>query len=121
MTIAVNKAVCKCTFGVLCPVTILPTTNVFISGARCVRMPDATTINLPSFGMCYSLTNPSVIKTPVGIVPCMCVPNILGSNWFTKKFNVKVCGQSVCSNGDKCFCLYGGLITIEFPGQLSVS
>ena len=123
MAVSVVGATCKCPFGSVCPIVVLPTTNVFISGRQCVRMPNAQAIvNIPSFGMCNNPGNPAVIEIPPGIIiPTACIPNITNPNWLTKKFNVKVCGQPVCSDGDMCMCSYGGIITIETSGQFSVS
>lgn len=122
MSIAITGALCQCPFGTMCAVNVLPITNVFISKKLCVRMPDAKAlVNIPSFGMCTSPGNPSVVKIPPGIVvPTVCVPNITNTNWETKKNNVKICGQSVCTDGDTCMCSYGGVISIIMPGQFTV-
>ena len=124
MSVAVQTAVCRCSFGTA-PTTIntLPK-NVMISGRIGLNTTDrAPFINLISFGLCSAPTNPAVIAITIltlgAVKKAPCIPAVIAS-WISSKPTVLVNGASILNNNDFCMCMWLGKITISFPGQITV-
>ena len=83
----------------------------------------APTVNIPPFGMCSSLSNPTVASATsaaMGVLtPMPCVPVPAGP-WLNPVPKVSIGGQSAISNGSKLMCAWGGQITVQSAGQTSV-
>ncbi len=123
---------CLCTGAVLqCPFgsapaafSALPAPRVVINGRTAGVMTDtAPTVNIPPFGMCSSLSNPTVASATsaaMGVLtPMPCVPVPAGP-WLNPVPKVSIGGQSAISNGSKLMCAWGGQITVQSAGQTSV-
>ena len=125
MAIAVSGGMCTCMFGTL-PIVLRAssTKKVLVGGRSVLTMSEnklGMNLSTMSFGMCFSLVNPAVIKTPIGvIIPTVCVPQIIGT-WIPTKIKVLAGGVPICKSGDFCICQYLGKITISSPGQFSVT
>jgi hypothetical protein len=124
----VNTAQIKCSQamppgkGVL---TVLPT--AFVDAGN---MPVATVmdfkplVNIPTFGMCNSNTNPAVIaatSAASGVhTPAPCVP-VVTSPWTPGSAKTSVGKFAALTKDSKCMCSWAGQITIESEGQTKAS
>lgn len=110
---------CQCTFGVT------PTALVFIpAGQMAQNMPLGTIMdtvpmmNIPTFGMCSSPTNPEVATatTAAGgvLTPMPCIPKPAGP-WIIGSPTVMMGGKPALSSSSTAVCAYGGSITITAP------
>ncbi|MGH7486719.1 MAG: DUF4280 domain-containing protein [bacterium] len=118
---AVTGAMLTCPFG-LAPATLnaLPTSRVLIEG---VPAADITSItmgaNIPPFGMCTSLANPSVAaatSAALGVLtPMPCTPTVAGP-WLPLAPTVLIGGNPALVSGSMCVCAFGGVITMTNPG-----
>lgn len=123
---------CVCTGAMLqCPFgdapvyfTALPTPRVVVSGQPVAVLTDmAPTTNIPPFGMCKSLSNPSVASatTAAGgaLTPMPCVP-VPSGPWLSPSPKVLVGGRPALTSGSKLMCAWGGQISVQYAGQTSV-
>ena len=75
--------------------------------------------NIPAFGMCQSMANPSVasatsaamgVLTPVPCMPVITAPWAPGAQ-------VMVCNSPALLNNAKCMCQWGGVISVNYAGN----
>ncbi len=116
----------QCSFG-MAPSTlgILPENRV----AAC-NLPAATImdnkpmINVPPFGMCQSLANPTVAAATAAalgaLTPMPCLP-VLTAPWFPGVPTVTVANLPTLDTGCKLLCAWAGEISIVLPGQMTVT
>jgi hypothetical protein len=101
---------------------VMPTTRVMIGGKPAATIPDIIPgVNIPPFGMCTSLANPTVASATVAalgvLTPMPCVPVPVGP-WKPGALRTLIGGKPALTSGSTCNCAYGGIITITFPGQV---
>jgi uncharacterized Zn-binding protein involved in type VI secretion len=120
---AVMGATMQCTFGAA-PATLnpLPTPKVTIEGRPAATVMDMTpTVNIPPFGMCSSLSNPTVASATsaaLGVLtPMPCLPAIVGP-WKPGATTVTLGGKPALVSGSTCNCAYGGVISMIVPGAM---
>ena len=118
-------AVLNCPFGSM-PATFsaLPVPRVMINGRPAGVMTDmAPAVNIPPFGMCSSLGNPTVAAATSAalgaLTPMPCVPVPAGP-WLTPSPKVSIGGLPAISNDSKLMCAWGGQIAVQFAGHTSV-
>jgi hypothetical protein len=121
-------AICVCTgAGLLCSFGMAPSTLIVTSNAKVLTPAPAATImdknpiaNIPPFGMCTSLANPTVASATAAalgvLTPMPCVPNTMAP-WVPGSPKVLIGSYPALSNSSKLMCGYGGVITITAPGQ----
>ncbi len=84
---------------------------------------DVSPENIPTFGMCTSLANPTVATATAAasgvLVPQPCVPEL--SPWTPGAARVTINAISALDDSSQCICAYGGVITVSFPGQAQVT
>lgn len=114
-----------CSFGMSpMPVKFLPIDRVLASNLPMGNiMGFAPMINISPFAMCTSLANPTVLAATTAafgvLTPMPCIPMTV-SPWIPSSPNV-LCGNFPALNmGDKCMCMWGGVINIISPGQFTV-
>ncbi|MCR4582093.1 MAG: DUF4280 domain-containing protein [Prevotella sp.] len=82
----------------------------------------APMVNIMPFGMCQSLSNPTVASATsaaMGVLtPMPCVPVITGT-WFPGS-KVMVMNQPALLDNCKCMCSWGGNISVAMPGNMMV-
>lgn len=123
---------CLCTGGILScpfgaapvPFSALPVPRVVIGGMPAGVMTDmAPIVNIPPFGMCTSLSNPTVAAATAAALgvptPMPCIPVPTGS-WMNTASTVLIGGQPAISDGSKLMCAWGGQISVQFAGQTGV-
>lgn len=120
-------ALLQCTFGVApSPLTVLPVNRVMnMQGA----MPSATImdnkpmVNVITFGMCSSLANPMVAAATAAalgvLTPMPCIPFTLAP-WAPGCPTVLIGNMPALNNSSKLMCNWGGVISINVPGQVTV-
>ena len=122
-TCAVAGAMLQCSFG-LAPSSLvsLPTSRVLIEGRPAAVVTDtATGVNVPPFGMCSSLSNPTVAaatSAALGVLtPMPCAPAIIG-RWVPGALRTTIGGTQALTSGSMCNCAWGGVITMTMPGAV---
>ncbi|PND36744.1 DUF4280 domain-containing protein [Paucibacter aquatile] len=77
-------------------------------------------LNIPAFGMCQSIGNPSVASATAAalgaLTPMPCIPNTTAP-WTPGAPTVLVLQQPGLDNTCKLMCNYGGVISFVSPGQ----
>lgn len=104
--------------------TVLPTAQVLAEGAAAAVTTDLVSVqNIPSFGMCSSLSNPQVASATSAasgvLTPQSCVPNV-PAPWRPGVPLVLVGGKPALNQTCTCQCAYGGAITVQVPTQRTV-
>ncbi|HET9690099.1 MAG TPA: DUF4280 domain-containing protein [Acidimicrobiales bacterium] len=103
-----------CSFG-LAPSVLnaLPTPRVMCGTPVATIMDHAPLVNIPPFGMCTSLANPTVAAATAAalgvLTPMPCIPVIPGP-WTPMDPTVLVGGNPILLMGSMCNCAYGGVI-----------
>ncbi len=120
---AVTGGMMMCTFGVA-PATLeaLPTPRVMVEGRPVADITSTITgANIPPFGMCTSLANPTVAaatSAALGVLtPMPCVPAVVAP-WVPGAPTTLVAGKPMLVSGSTCTCAYGGVINLTFPGAV---
>ncbi len=120
----VNGALLKCAFAVppgTSALGVLPLNRVQSGNQLAANVMDhKPMVNIKSFGMCMTLSNPQVATATTAaqgvLTPQPCVP-VTTSPWTPGAMNVQLGNASALNNTSICMCAYGGVITVAFPGQ----
>jgi hypothetical protein len=84
----------------------------------------APTVNVPSFGMCNSPTNPAVIAATAAALgvhtPAPCIP-APASPWAPGQPDVLINGTPALTASCQLTCTWAGVITVASPGQATVT
>lgn len=80
-------------------------------------------VNIPPFGMCTSLANPTVAAATAAalgvLTPMPCVP-VIPAPWAPGSPTVLLGTFPALNNNSKCMCTWGGVVSIIYPGQVTV-
>jgi Domain of unknown function (DUF4280) len=80
-------------------------------------------VNILPFGMCQSLANPAVASATsaaLGVLtPMPCVP-VIPAPWAVGTPTVLVGGLPALDDSSKLICIWGGVIDVTSPGQLTL-
>ncbi len=100
---------------------VIPSHMVMVEGRpAATKMDYAPIVNIPTFGMCNSSSNPAVIaataaasgtKTPAPCVPATVAP------WDSGSPSVKLGGNEALTDECTCSCLWNGTIEVSDAGQ----
>jgi hypothetical protein len=122
----VMGAMVKCSFGET-PVALVvtPSDPPVTAGTPAATIMDFVPIdNIATFGMCNTITNPEVAAATAAkagaFTPAPCVP-ATSSPWIPGVPTVLINDQPALSSDCTCLCDYGGVITVEDPGQVIVT
>ena len=119
---AVTTAMAQCSFGVA-PASLV----ALPKGAPVTveNLPAMTTqdhlpfVNIPPFGMCTSLANPTVAAATAAalgvLTPMPCVPATT-TPWVPGAPMTQINGAPALTAGSTCMCNWGGVITLLNPG-----
>lgn len=123
---AVSGAMMMCTFG-MAPAALnaLPTSRVLVEGRPVADITStATGVNIPPFGMCTSLANPTVAaatSAALGVLtPMPCVP-VVPAPWAPGAPTTIVGGKPMLVAPSTATCAYGGVISLTNPGATTTS
>ncbi|HRE03718.1 MAG TPA: DUF4280 domain-containing protein, partial [Ilumatobacteraceae bacterium] len=115
MTPAVMGSMMMCTFGVApSTLVVLPTNQVMGSKLPMANINDAKPIvNIPPFGMCTSLSNPTVAAATASaagvLTPMPCIP--VTTVWMPGKPTTMVAKMPAVDITCKAMCNWGGSIS----------
>jgi hypothetical protein len=122
-TAAVTGAMATCSFGVA-PSTLnfLPIPRVMIEGKPAGTIMDIIPmVNVPPFGMCTSLSNPTVAaatSAALGVLtPMPCIPTVAGP-WKPGAAKTTIGGKPALVSGSTCNCAFGGMISMSMTGAM---
>ena len=125
--LVVMGAMLKCSFGIApSSLIVIPKgTPTIIEGKPAATILDfAPMANIPPFGMCRSLANPTVITatTAAGgvLTPMPCIP-VFPTPWVPGTPTFSIHTLPALNDNCKCLCTWGGVIEITYPGQSLVS
>lgn len=120
----VNGAQLMCSFGVA-PSTlmVLPVNRTLSSNQPAATIMDhKPMVNIMPFGMCSSLANPQVAaatSAAMGVLtPMPCIP-ATPAPWIPGAPTVLEGNQPTLDNNCKCMCLWAGVISVAYPGQVT--
>ena len=111
-----------CSFGVA-PSTliVLPVNRTMAEGPPAATIMDFAPIeNIPPFGMCTSIANPTVAAATAAalgvLTPMPCVP--VTTPWAPGSPTVMIGSIPALNSTSKCMCSWGGEIQITVPGTV---
>lgn len=120
---AVSTAALQCSFG-MAPSTlnVIPISKVVIEGRPAATITDILPgANIPPFGMCMSLANPTVAAATAAalgvLTPMPCVPTVVAP-WSPPAAKTIIGGIPALTMGAMCTCAFGGVIQIVNPGAV---
>ena len=116
-------AMMMCTFGVApSTLNVLPTNKTMAGTPAANIMDNKPMVNIPPFGMCMSLANPTVATATAAalgvLTPMPCVP-LIAAPWAPGSPTVLIGNMPALNNTSKCMCNWGGVISITFAGQVT--
>lgn len=124
----VNGASLKCTGAFppgLSSLTVLPMHRVTAGGQPAANIMDhKPLVNVQTFGMCIMPSNPQVAAATAAamgvLTPQPCMPQTQ-TPWIPGSPTVLVNSQPALTNACQCMCLWGGVVTVIMPGQMTVA
>jgi len=118
-------ATLRCIFG-LAPskLIVLPINRVFTNGKPDANIGDhLPDVNIQSFGLCSSPTNPAVIAETAAALgvptPALCEP-MTPAPWIPGAATILLGNQPSLSSDSKLMCVWTGMISIIEPGEETV-
>ena len=118
-------AMTKCTFGVAPgALMVIPISRVMAGGPPAANIMDNKPMaNIMPFGMCQSMANPMVAAATAAalgvLVPMPCIPMTMAP-WVPGAPTVLLGNMPALNNSSKLMCMWGGVISINLPGQFTV-
>ena len=117
-----NGAMLQCSMG-MAPSTFvaLPDKLTMVSNMPMANIMDfKPMVNIPPFGMCQSMANPTVASATAAaygvLTPMPCIPAPAGP-WMPGMPTVMVANQPALTSDCKLMCTWAGNISITNPGQ----
>ena len=116
-------AAMMCSFGMAPSALVVLPANRTNCGAPAANIMDFIPMtNIPTFGMCMSIANPTVASATAAalgvLTPMPCIP-VTTSPWTPGSATCMIGGMPALNNTSTCMCTWGGVITITFPGQVT--
>ena len=117
-------AAIACSFGMTPSVlNVLPAARVMTTMALASIMDNIPIVNIPPFGMCSSVGNPTVAAATAAalgvLTPMPCIPVAVGP-WVPGSPAVLIGGKPALNNSSKLVCAWGGVIQINNPGTMNI-
>lgn len=118
-------AMTQCTFGVAPgSLMVIPISRVMAGGPPAANIMDNKPMaNVMPFGMCQSMANPMVAASTAAalgvLVPMPCIPMTMAP-WVPGAPTVLLGNMPALNNSSKLMCMWGGVISINLPGQFTV-
>jgi uncharacterized Zn-binding protein involved in type VI secretion len=116
----------QCSFGVApASLIITPESQVMVGGVPAATIMDNIPMkNIPTFGMCSSIANPTVASATsaaLGVLtPMPCVP-VTTAPWAPGSPTVLIGGKPALTSACKLMCMWGGVIQVNVPGQMQTN
>lgn len=118
-------AMLQCSFGAApSTLVVLPQNHTMTGGPPGANIMDNKPIvNVPPFGMCSSMANPTVAAATAAalgvLTPMPCVP-VLPAPWVPGSPTALIGNMPALNNTSKLMCAWAGVIQIVNPGQTTV-
>lgn len=117
-------AAMQCSFGAAPSTLIVLPDKCVLTGTPAANIMDGKPIvNVPPFGMCSSIANPTVAAATAAalgvLTPMPCVP-VTPAPWTPGAPTVLLSEIPALDNSSKLTCTWGGIIQIVSPGQGTV-
>lgn len=114
----------QCSFGAApSSLVVLPTNRVLTQTPDATIMDHIPIVNVPPFGMCSSLSNPTVASATAAalgvLTPMPCVP-VLPAPWVVGAPTVLIANIPALDNQSKLMCAWAGVIQFTNAGQSTV-
>ena len=114
-------AMMMCSFGVApSTLNVLPANKCMCGPPAANIMDNKPMVNIPPFGMCMSIANPTVAAATAAalgvLTPMPCVP-VIPAPWAPGSAKVMLGNMPALNNTSTCNCAYGGVIQITVAGQ----
>jgi hypothetical protein len=120
----VMGAMMMCSFGVApSSLVVLPANRATSGGPpKANIMDNKPIVNIPPFGMCSSIANPTVASATAAalgvLTPMPCVP-VTAAPWTPGTPDVLIGGMPALNNACTLMCNWAGVITFTSPGQVT--
>lgn len=113
-----------CSFGMApSSLVVLPTNKVVGATPAANIMDNKPIVNIPPFGMCSSMANPTVAAATAAalgvLTPMPCVP-ATAAPWVPGVPTVMIGNMPALDSNSKLMCNWGGVIQITVPGQFVI-
>jgi hypothetical protein len=110
-------AALQCSMG-SSPATFSATSQSVVAPTGAGTVSDTSASNVPTFGMCQSLSNPQVAAASSAgpLVPQPCSPVIVAP-WSPGSTSITVGGLAALDDSCQCACAWAGTITVSSAGQ----
>ena len=117
-------ATMQCSFGAApSTLVVLPAKRVLTATPSATIMEHVPIVNVPPFGLCSSLANPTVAAATAAalgaLTPMPCVP-ATSAPWVPGTPTVLIGDVPALNDSSKLMCNWGGVIQISFAGQATV-
>ena len=117
-------AMMQCSFGAApSSLIVLPSNMVTTTTPAANIMDHQPIVNIPPFGMCSSLANPTVAAATAAalgaLTPMPCIP-MTTAPWVVGAPTVLLANMPTLNNSSKLMCNWGGVIQFSTPGQFTV-
>lgn len=117
-------AMMQCSFGAAPSSLVVPPASQVLTGTPAATIMDNIPIsNVPPFGMCSSIANPTVASATAAalgvLTPMPCVP-VLPAPWVVGSPTVLIGSMPALNDSAKLMCAWGGVIQITAPGEFTV-
>jgi hypothetical protein len=122
----VNSAQLMCSFGMApSTLTVLPVNRVQVGNQFAANIQDhIPMVNINPFGMCITPSNPQVAAATAAalgvLTPQPCIP-VTPSPWVAGAPTVQIANMPALDNISTCNCIWGGVITVLNPGQVTTT
>ena len=117
-------AMMMCSFGAApSSLVVLPLNRTMTGTPAANIMDNKPMLNIPPFAMCMSPANPMVIAATAAamgvLTPMPCIP-VTVAPWVPGAPTVLIGNMPALGNSSKLMCMWGGVISINVPGQFTV-
>ncbi|MCE9607513.1 MAG: DUF4280 domain-containing protein [Planctomycetia bacterium] len=117
-------AMMKCSFGAVPSSLIVIPPLVLTDGPAGANIMDNVPIaNIPPFGMCKSIANPTVAAATAAalgvLTPMPCVP-VIPAPWAPGAPKTLLRGMPALDSASKCMCTWAGVIQITKPATTKI-
>lgn len=117
-------AVLQCPFGVAPSVlNVLPVNKTVNNMPLANIMDNKPFVNILPFGMCQSVSNPTVAAATAAalgvLTPMPCLP-VIAAPWTPGCATVHIANQPALTDACQCMCNWGGVIKVNFAGQVTI-
>ena len=120
----VNGATLMCSFGMApSSMGVLPVNRTLSGNQPAANIMDhLPAVNIRPFGMCNTPSNPTVATATASasgvLTPMPCIP-VTVTPWVTGAPTVLIGSMPALDNTHTCTCMWGGVITVTLPGQVT--